>query len=71
MSVRGFKCRLNIILAERGDGKGEFAERIGVTKGTLSQITNSKSLPSFEVTYAILKELEMGIEEVWVKIEEK
>ncbi|MBU9711038.1 helix-turn-helix domain-containing protein [Evansella tamaricis] len=69
MSVRGYKCRLRVILAEKDIRHGVFAEKVGIGSSTLSAIINSKRLPSFEYTYAILAELEMKIDEVWVMIE--
>lgn len=70
MVIRGFKCRLKVILAEREIPLGVFSKKIGVRPGTLSQIANSRSLPSFEVTYEILEELNLRIDEVWVKMNE-
>gem|GEM_PF-823578 len=65
----GYICKLKVILAESGIKHGWFAERIGVSKGTLSAIVNNKQLPSFEVTYAICLELNRSIHEIWLKKE--
>ncbi len=64
-----FKCRLRVILAEKEIKHGDFAKAIGVSTGGLSAIVNNKSLPTFTVVYRICEELEMGINDVWVKIE--
>jgi putative transcriptional regulator len=67
-----FECRLKVILAEEkikdpNFTQGKFAEKIGVTKSTLSLIANGKNLPSFEVVYKICKELKRPIEEIWIE----
>ncbi|WP_297987239.1 helix-turn-helix transcriptional regulator [uncultured Anoxybacillus sp.] len=62
-----FKCRLKVILTEKEIKQGDFAERIGISQGALSAIVNNRSLPSFTVAYAICEELNMPINEIWVK----
>lgn len=62
-----YKCMLRVILAERGIKHGWLAERLGISKGAMSAIINDKSLPTFEVTYKILEQLNMRIDEVWMK----
>jgi putative transcriptional regulator len=69
VEVMQFKCRLKVIFAERDIKQGEFAEKIGVSLGTLSAIVNNRSLPSFPVAYAICEELGMTINEIWIKKE--
>ncbi|WP_233414536.1 helix-turn-helix transcriptional regulator [Thermaerobacillus caldiproteolyticus] len=46
---------------------GEFAKRININPGTLSAIVNNRQLPSFDVVYAICKELNKPIDEIWIK----
>ncbi|MDR7237098.1 helix-turn-helix transcriptional regulator [Neobacillus drentensis] len=70
-----FNCRLKVIFAEeklkdRNFTQKKFAERIGVTDTTLSQIANGRSLPSFEVAYKIVKALERPLEEIWIENEQ-
>lgn len=65
-----FNCRLRVILAEKGQKHGWFAERIGISKGTLSALVNNKQLPVFSVAYAICEELEMPLQEIWVRVED-
>ncbi len=65
----GYICRLKPILAEDGIKHGWFAEKIGISKGTLSAIVNNKQLPSFDVTYAICLETKRSIHEIWIKKE--
>jgi putative transcriptional regulator len=73
--IMKFNCRLKVIFAEeklknRSFTQKEFAKRIGVTDTTLSQIANGRTLPSFEVAYKIVKELERPIEEIWAEIKQ-
>lgn len=60
-----YRCRLKVILAEKDILHGDFAGKLGVSKTTLSLIINSKSKPSFDVTYKICKELNLDIREIW------
>jgi putative transcriptional regulator len=69
MNKTGYKCMLKVILAQEDIQHGEFAKRINVNPGTLSNIVNNKQLPSFEVTYAICQELDRPIHEIWIKKE--
>ncbi|WP_096224909.1 helix-turn-helix transcriptional regulator [Geobacillus sp. FJAT-46040] len=64
-----FKCRLKVIFAERGIKQGDFAKRIGISQAALSAIVNNRSLPSFQVAYAICEELRLPINEIWIKKE--
>jgi putative transcriptional regulator len=59
------KCRLKVIFAEREIKGGEFAERVGVSPATISQLVNNKSLPTLEVAYKIAVELDMNVMEIW------
>jgi putative transcriptional regulator len=54
-------------LKNRGFTQKEFAKKIGVTDTTLSQIATGKTLPSFEVTYRIVKALNRPLEEIWIE----
>ncbi|WP_085521461.1 helix-turn-helix transcriptional regulator [Tuberibacillus sp. Marseille-P3662] len=62
-----FKCRLKIILWERGISQGEFAKRINVSQHAISSFVTGKSLPKFENVYRICEELDMKINEIWIK----
>ena len=64
-----FKCRLKVIFAERNITSKELAEKIGISRATISGLINNKSLPTFETAYLISEELEMDIREIWCKIE--
>jgi putative transcriptional regulator len=68
MNKTGYKCMLKVILAQEDIPHGEFAKRININPGTLSNIVNNKQLPSFEVTYAICEELKRPMHEIWIKI---
>lgn len=61
-----FKCRLRVILAERGLKHGYIADRVGISKATLSALVNDRTLPTFEVAYKIAEVLEMKIEDIWI-----
>lgn len=67
-----YRCRLKVVLAEMDIKHGEFAERIGIDKSTMSAIVNNKSLPKFETLYDILEELRkvdpsIKLNEIWMK----
>ena len=69
-----YKCRLKVVLAELGIKHGDFADKIGVDKSTISALANNKSLPSFDTLYTIIKELErkdpnLKLGDIWVKID--
>jgi putative transcriptional regulator len=69
MSQTGYKCMLKVIFAQEDIQHGEFAKRINVNPGTLSAIVNDKQKPSFDVVYAICRELNRPIHEIWIKKE--
>lgn len=64
-----FKCGLKMILWDKRIYQKVFAERIEVSPSALSQVIRSKTVPSFETTYKICTELDMRIEEIWMKKE--
>lgn len=64
-----FKCRLKVIFAERGIKQNWLAERIGISRATLSLLMNNKSLPTLSVAYRIAEELDLNVMEIWVKEE--
>ncbi|MFT9116535.1 MAG: helix-turn-helix domain-containing protein [Sporolactobacillus sp.] len=62
-----FKCRLKVILAERDMKQGELIKKVGVSRATMSQLVNGKTLPNFETAYAISEALGLKIEDIWIK----
>lgn len=62
----GYKCRLNVIFAERDIRKLEFAKKVGINAGTLSNLCNNRTLPTFEIAMRIAKELGIKVEEIWI-----
>lgn len=62
-----FKCRLKVIFAERNIKHKDFAEKIGISRTTLSLLVREKSVPRFDVAYRIAKALEMPIESIWTE----
>lgn len=63
-----FECRLNVIFAERKIKKGEFADKIGVGRGTLSAWCNDKAVPSLEMAYKVAEELDLNVMEIWQRV---
>lgn len=59
------RCRLNVIFAERRIKKGEFADKLGVSRGTLSTWCNDKSVPPLEMAYKVAAELDLNVMEIW------
>ncbi|MDX5476608.1 MAG: helix-turn-helix domain-containing protein [Bacillaceae bacterium] len=73
LPVKGYECRLRVILAEiklkDSNFKQEnFAKELGISRTTLYSIINEKSLPSFDVAYSIADRLNMKIEDIWIRI---
>ena len=64
-----FKCRLKIILWEKGISQKVFAEQVEMSPTSLSALVNGKSLPTFENAYKISKALDMPLYEIWVEKE--
>ncbi|MCI1590372.1 helix-turn-helix domain-containing protein [Heyndrickxia oleronia] len=69
-----YKCRLKSVLAELNIKHGDFADKIGVDKSTISAMANNKSLPSFDTLYMIMEELEridpnLKFGDIWVKVD--
>lgn len=62
-----FKCRLKVILAERDMRQEDLRRQVGISRGTLSQLVNGKTLPNFETAYTIAEALDLKIEEIWIK----
>jgi putative transcriptional regulator len=67
-----YKCRLKVLLAELEVKHGEFADRIGIDKSTMSSIVNNKSLPSFDTLYDIVEEIRkinpnIKLSDIWRK----
>ncbi|MCM3618763.1 helix-turn-helix domain-containing protein [Sutcliffiella horikoshii] len=72
MPIRGFTCNLRLLFAEEkmknaSFTQTKFANKIGLSSTALSALVTERSLPSFEVAYAIAKELNKSIEQIWVK----
>jgi putative transcriptional regulator len=57
--------KLRVILAERNIKKGEFANLIGITRGTLTLILKEESTPTLQVAIKISKELGLKVEDIW------
>jgi putative transcriptional regulator len=70
IKLQKYKCRLKVILAEEGIRQKEFSQKAGISESTLSGIVNGHTLPSFENTYLICKELNKPIWEIWVEEKE-
>ncbi|MEK0285903.1 MULTISPECIES: helix-turn-helix transcriptional regulator [Bacillaceae] len=62
-----YKCKLRVILAEKEIKHGDFAERIEVSKTTMSNLINGRTLPTFDIAYKISEKLNMDIREIWIK----
>ncbi|WP_339147622.1 helix-turn-helix domain-containing protein [Sutcliffiella sp. BMC8] len=76
MPIKGFTCNLRVILAEEKTRNPAFtqkrlAEKINLSRTALNALVNEKSLPSFEVAYAIASELNRPIERIWVKFDDR
>lgn len=63
------KCRLKVILAEKGLKHGYVADKAKVSLPAFSSLVNNRSLPTLEVAYRIAEVLEMNVMEIWVKEE--
>lgn len=61
------KCKLNVIFAENGIKKSEFAKQIGVNNGTISSWVSNESIPKLDVAYRVADELNMPVEKIWVR----
>lgn len=61
------KSKLRVIFAEREIKHGEFADKVGISKAALSSLVNNRTLPTLEVAYKIAEELNLPVEEIWVK----
>lgn len=64
------KCKLKVILAERGLKAGWLADKAGISRAAFSSLMNDHSLPTLEVAYKIGEVLELPVEQIWVKVEE-
>lgn len=64
-----YKCKLKMILADIGIRQKDFSQRVGISESTLSGIVNGHTLPSFENTYLICKDLNKHIWEIWIELE--
>lgn len=60
-----YKCRLRVILAEKDMQHEDLRQMVGVSRGTLSQIINNKTVPNFDTAYRIAEALHMRIEDIW------
>lgn len=60
------ECRLRVIFAERNIKQRDFANKIGVSQTSLSNIVRGKSLPSLPVAYKIAGALELSVEDIWL-----
>jgi DNA-binding XRE family transcriptional regulator len=64
------KCRLNVILAERGILKKWLAEQVGITAASMSNIIKG-GLPHLDTALRIAKVLDLAVEDIWILEEEK
>lgn len=76
MPIKGYKCKLRVILAEYKLANPsftleEFAEAVGISRTTLYSLINEKGLPSFDVAYSIALALNRPIERIWVKFDDR
>ncbi|MFC0235480.1 helix-turn-helix domain-containing protein [Fictibacillus phosphorivorans] len=65
--MKGYKCKLKVILAEEGIRQKEFSKKTNISESTLSGIINGHTLPTFQNTFVICKELNKPIWEVWTE----
>jgi putative transcriptional regulator len=63
--------RLKVIFAERNIKQNEFCKKIRIRPSTLSQLVNSKTIPTLEVAYRIAVELDLNVMEIWVLKQEE
>lgn len=59
------KCRLKEILDDRGIKYGYIADKVKISRSTMSLILSGKSIPTLPVAMRIAKELHLKIEDVW------
>ncbi|GAX91263.1 transcriptional regulator [Effusibacillus lacus] len=59
------KCRLKVILAEKGLKSKWLAEKAGIQNATLSRIINGKTIPTLDVAFRIAEALGMSIHDIW------
>lgn len=57
--------RLRVLRAERRWSQAELAERLGVSRQTVNAIETGKYDPSLPLAFAIAKQFELRIEEVF------
>jgi DNA-binding XRE family transcriptional regulator len=62
--------RLKVIFAERNIRQKPFAEKLDISQTTLSYLVNNRTLPTLEMAYRIADELQMQVEQIWVRVEE-
>ena len=72
MAIEGFECRLRIIFANKRSEdpsfrQENFAKQVNMSRGTLSALVNEHSLPNFKNAYSIAEELDIPIQEIWIK----
>lgn len=61
------ESRLRIILAVKDIRQKQLAAKLKISQNTLSSLVNNHSLPSLEMAYKIADELEMSVEQIWIK----
>lgn len=66
-----YHCRLRVIFAEREIKHGKFAKKVGISGATLSALVNEHQDPSFDTAYAICEELQLTIQEIWIRKQKK
>lgn len=59
------KNRLRVILADRRIKKGEFADKVGITRGSLTLILKEERTPTLQVAMKIANALDLKIEDIW------
>lgn len=59
------KNRLKEILESRGIKQSWLADRVGMTRGTMSNLVNNRYQTSIEFAFVIADVLDMDVKDIW------
>lgn len=62
--------RIKEVMKEKGVGRNELAERVGVSPTSITNITNEKNYPSFPLLVQIANELDVDVRELLIPTKE-
>lgn len=60
------KCKLKVILVDRGIKQKDFSKKINISEIALSKLCNNNTIPNLRVALSIANLLNLKVEDIWI-----